>query len=81
MGQGNDTSISQVLALDESNSSQFRQLSQVPNTGICQTRTARQIDVPNPIASFDQLNDGIVCQVDTMTEVNVMQVLGQLANR
>ena len=52
----------------------------MPNTSICQARAACQVDVSDSVAGFDELNDGVIGQVDAVAKVNVVQVLGQFAD-
>lgn len=80
MRQSHDAGIGQVLTFYKTNSAKFRELCQMTNARICQARTTSQVNVPNPIASLDQLNDGIISQVYAMAQMNIMEILGQFAD-
>ena len=81
MCQGNNASISQILALYKTDSSQLGKLCQVSNASVSQSGATSQIDISNSVAGLDKLDDGVVSQINTMTQMNVMQILGKLSDR
>lgn len=66
LGQGEYTPIRDGLALHQPDPSQLRQRSQLLNTDVCQAMTAGKVNVADPTAELDELDDGVVCDLLAM---------------
>ncbi len=71
-GQCQYTSIRDGLTLDQSDPPQLRQRSQLLDADVCQTMTAGEIDVADPTAKLDELDDGVVGDLLTVAQVDIM---------
>lgn len=67
--------VSQLLAFHEANSAKLGKPRQMPDAFVSQSTAASQVNVSNPLARLDQLDDCIVRQVDTMAQMDEMQIL------
>lgn len=79
--QSIDTVISDRLAFNKADPSQFGQGCKMDDRGIREPMTARQIDISDPITGFDEVDDGGVRDERAMAEMDVMKVLAKLGDR
>jgi hypothetical protein len=50
------------------------------NAGVSQSIAASQVNISDAVAGFDQLYNGGICDTGTVTKMNIVDILPQLAN-
>jgi hypothetical protein len=78
--QGQDATVSDSLALDQTNSLQLRERGKMLHADIGQPITTGEIDVTDTVAGFHQLDDGVICDVGTVAEMDIVDIFAQLAD-
>ena len=73
-----NASIRNGLTFDKANASELGQSCQLFHTRVCQTQTACKINVSDSVTCFDKLNNSSICDMGTMAQMDVVEVLAQL---
>lgn len=76
-GESHYASVCDCLAFDQADSSQLRQRRELLYTRIRQSMAAGQVNIPDPITHFDQMDHSRVRDLGAMAQMDVMQVLPQ----
>jgi hypothetical protein len=78
--QGQDAAVGDRLTLDQTNPLQFRERRKMLHADISQPVTTGEINVTDTVARFHQLNDGVIRDVGTVAEMDIVDIFAQLAD-